>query len=138
MLLEAFVTDSPLDVDTMAAKVAGASSGAVVTFSGNVRNHDGGRDVTALTYEIHPSAQSVLTEVVAEVAARHAINGAAVAHRFGPILIGEAAFVVAISAAHRKSAFDACREMVDVVKDRLPIWKHQHFADGTDEWVNYA
>ena len=118
------------------AEVARAAAGAVVTFAGVVRDHDGGRSVTGLRYEGHPDAGRILTEVVAEASGRPGVLAAAARHRVGDLAIGELAFVAAISAAHRGEAFDACTWLVDEAKARLPIWKHQHFADGSDEWVN--
>jgi len=133
-----FVTDKTISAADLAKLVSGNKSGAVVSFSGDVRNHDGGKDVSTLTYEIHPSAEKVLKEIVAEVSSRFAINDVAVAHRYGDIAIGECAFAVAVSADHREAAFDACSALVNTVKDKLPIWKHQVFADGSDQWVNFA
>ena len=133
-----FVTDKVISAAHLATLVQCNTSGAVVTFSGDVRNHDGGKDVSTLNYEIHPSAQDVLKSVVSEVSARFAINDVAVAHRYGEIAIGECAFAVAVSADHREAAFEACRALVDTVKEKLPIWKHQLFADGSDQWVNFA
>jgi len=133
-----FVTDQVISAAQLATLVQGTKSGAVVSFSGDVRNHDGGKDVSTLTYEIHPSAQDVLKSVVSEVAARFAINDVAVAHRYGDIAIGECAFAVAVSADHREAAFEACGALVNEVKEKLPIWKHQVFTDGSDQWVNFA
>lgn len=132
------VTERPITVAQMGAAVASLAAGAVVTFSGDVRDNDHGRAVTSLEYEAHPSAQSVLERVAAGVAARHEVESVAVAHRYGPIAIGEAALVAAVAAKHRGAAFAACMELVDAVKEQLPVWKHQVFADGTDEWVNCA
>jgi len=133
-----FVTDQVISATHLATLVQGSKSGAVVTFSGDVRNHDGGKDVSTLTYEIHPSAKDVLKSVVSEVAARFAINDVAVAHRYGDIAIGECAFAVVVSADHREAAFEACGALVNEVKEKLPIWKHQVFTDGSDQWVNFA
>jgi molybdopterin synthase catalytic subunit len=133
---EALVRDCPITVDEVLAEVARADAGAVVTFAGTVRDHDGGRTVTALHYEGHPDAAAVLAEVVAETHARPGVLGAAARHRVGDLAIGELVFVVAVSAAHRGEAFAACAWLVDEAKARLPIWKHQYFDDGTDEWVN--
>ena len=133
-----FVTDKVISAAHLATLVQSKKSGAVVTFSGDVRNHDGDKDVSALTYEIHPSAQDVLKSIVSEVSARFAINDVSVAHRYGDIAIGECAFAVAVSADHREAAFEACRALVATVKEKLPIWKHQVFADGSDQWVNFA
>lgn len=132
------VDEAPIDARALAAAVADPAAGATVTFSGDVRDHDHGRAVASLTYEGHPTAGRILREVAAEIAAEHDVIAIAVAHRVGPIPIGDAALVAAVSAAHRGEAFDACRALVDRVKERLPVWKHQVFADGTDEWVNCA
>ena len=137
-MITAKVTDSVITAEALAALVRDESAGAVVTFSGDVRNHDKGKGVLALNYEIHPSAQSVIEKIAAEVAAKHQIVNLATAHRYGAIPIGESAFVVAVSAAHRGPALNACEELVERVKAELPIWKFQEFADGTTEWVNSA
>lgn len=130
------VTTDPLDVTEHERAVATAKSGAVVSFAGVVRDHDHGRAVVSLTYEAHPSAEQVLREVVAEVAADPDVHEIAVSHRYGELKIGDVALAAAVSTAHRAAAFAACARLVDLVKQRLPIWKHQLFEDGTDEWVN--
>jgi molybdopterin synthase catalytic subunit len=129
------VTSDPVDVGELERLVSDAAAGAVVSFAGVVRNHDGGRAVTMIEYEAHPSAQAVLDEVAADVAARTDVDALAVAHRIGPLRVGEAALVVAVSAAHRQEAFAAAALLVDEVKLRLPVWKRQVFPDGSDEWV---
>lgn len=134
-VVQAAVTIAPVDVTALEALVADPSAGAVVSFGGIVRDHDDGRSVTMIEYVGHPSAQSVLEQVAADVAARTDVEALAVAHRLGPLQVGEAALVVAVSAAHRQEAFAAAALLVDEVKDRLPVWKRQQFADGTDEWV---
>jgi molybdopterin synthase catalytic subunit len=136
--IDSRVTPDPITVAEMTTLVASTAAGAVVTFSGDVRDHDHGRSVATLNYEGHPSAGAVLAEVAAEVAARHEVIALAVAHRIGPLQIGDAALVAAVSAAHRGAAFAACADLVDTTKERLPVWKHQVFTDGTDEWVNCA
>ncbi|MEU4566152.1 molybdenum cofactor biosynthesis protein MoaE [Micromonospora sp. NPDC023956] len=130
------VTTAPLDVAAHEAAVADRRAGAVVAFQGVVRDHDHGRSVRALEYEGHPSAGEVLRSVAAEVAADPDVYAVAVSHRIGPLEIGEAALVAAVSTAHRAAAFAACARLVDEVKARLPIWKRQVFADGTEEWVD--
>lgn len=132
------VTTEPISVTSLEHHVTTLHAGAVVSFSGDVRDNDHGRQVLSLEYEAHPSAQSILDRVVADVATRFEVAAVAVSHRHGPIAIGEAALVVCVSARHRGPAFDACRALVDEVKAQIPIWKHQVFADGTDEWVNCA
>jgi molybdopterin synthase catalytic subunit len=130
------VTPQPIDVTGHAALVAGASSGAVVTFAGVVRDHDHGRVVQSLEYSAHPSASAVLARVVAEVVAGSDVEAAAVSHRVGPLSIGDAALVVAVAGAHRAEAFATAMTLVDEVKRQLPVWKRQIFPDGTDEWVD--
>lgn len=131
----AAVTTDEVSVQRMASLVQDPRCGAVVTFDGVVRDHDDGRGVLRLDYSAHPSAQRAIDEVAAEIAARYADVLVAVAHRYGPLTVGESALVCAIAAPHRKLAFAACDDLVDTAKRRLPIWKHQQFADGTDEWV---
>ena len=135
---QAFVTTDVISVSELAAAVRSNTAGAIVTFSGDVRDNDHGRDVASLEYEAHPTAQNLLEKVASEIAARHEVLSVAVAHRHGPIPIGESALVAAVAAKHRKAAFEACADLVDAVKAQIPIWKHQVFADGTDEWVNCA
>ena len=133
----ACVTETPLSVEEHAALVDDPAAGAVVTFGGVVRDHDGGRSVTSLDYEGHPSAGDVLARVVSEVVGRRSgLRTVAVSHRIGPLEIGDVALACAVAAEHRGEAFEACADLVEEVKARLPIWKHQRFADGTDEWVN--
>ena len=137
-MITALVTDSEISAEALATQVKSDSAGAVVTFSGDVRNHDQGRAVASLNYEVHPSAQAVIEKITNEVAAKHEVINVAVVHRYGAIPIGESAFVVAVAAAHRGAAFAACTELVERVKAELPIWKFQEFSDGTTEWVNSA
>ena len=130
------VTPSPLSADEHLAAVAGVRSGAAVVFSGVVRDYDHGRAVTALEYVGHPSADAVLHACLDEIAADPLVHAVAVSHRIGTLAVGDAALVAAVGAAHRAEAFVACERLVEIVKQRLPIWKRQVFADGTDEWVN--
>jgi molybdenum cofactor synthesis domain-containing protein len=132
------VGPQPLAAEAMAAELQIAAAGAVVTFTGVVRDHDHGRQVAALHYEAHPQAQEVLAEVLAEAASLPGVLGARARHRTGDLVVGDTAFVAVIAAAHRGEAFHACAWLVDEVKARLPIWKRQTFVDGTHEWVNCA
>jgi molybdopterin synthase catalytic subunit len=129
------VTEAPLDVALHAAAVAGSSSGAVVTFAGVVRDHDGGRPVDSIEYVGHPTAGAVLARVVAGVTAGSEAEAVAVSHRLGPLAVGDAALVVAVAGVHRAEAFATAMRLVDEVKAQLPVWKRQVFPDGTDEWV---
>lgn len=134
-VLVADVVDRPITVDEVAAVVATDQDGAVVTFAGVVRDHDGGKGVTALEYERHPSAGDVIAEVARTIAEAHPEVRIAVLHRVGALGIGDVALAAAVSSPHRAEAFAACGALVDLVKDRVPIWKHQRFTDGSDEWV---
>ncbi|MGK3200860.1 molybdenum cofactor biosynthesis protein MoaE [Amycolatopsis sp. MEPSY49] len=136
-VVRALVTEETLSVEEHARLVEDDAAGAVVTFAGVVRDHDGGKGVRDLTYEGHPSAGDVIAEVVADLSTRWAgVRAVAVSHRVGHLAIGDVALACAVAAEHRGQAFSACSDLVDEVKARLPVWKHQHFTDGTDEWVN--
>jgi molybdenum cofactor synthesis domain-containing protein len=137
VVLRAVVTEEPLDVEEHARMVSRSSAGAVVSFSGLVRDHDGGRGVRALEYSSHPDAGDVIARVATQVAATHPkVYALAVSHRIGSLAIGDSAIVCAVSAAHRAEAFAACAALVDEVKLQLPVWKRQELADGSEEWVN--
>jgi molybdopterin synthase catalytic subunit len=138
-VLRAALGEEPLDVEEHARLVDHAAAGAVVTFAGVVRDHDGGKAVTGLDYSAHPSAAALVAEIAADVAARsEGVRAIAVSHRVGPLRIGDVALACAVAADHRAQAFTTCALLVDEVKERLPVWKHQVFADGSDEWVNSA
>ena len=127
----------PLDVDEHAALVDDPAAGAVVTFAGVVRDHDGGRSVHGLEYSAHPTAAAVVARVADEVAARATgVRAIAVSHRIGALTVGDVALACAVAADHRQAAFATCADLVDEVKRALPVWKHQVFTDGGDEWVN--
>lgn len=135
----AALTGEPIALIEHEALVGHDSAGAVVGFVGVVRDHDGGRGVLRLEYSAHPSAGQVLADVVSEVAARSSgVRAVAASHRIGVLQIGEAALVAAVAADHRRAAFETCDRLVDAIKEQLPVWKHQFFADGTDEWVGSA
>ncbi len=99
-----------------------------------VRDHDHGRAVASLEYEAHPSAEQCLRDLCHQVAAGEIVAVAA-EHRTGPLAVGDVSVVVAVSAVHRGEALRAVSELIDAIKSAVPIWKLQHFADGTDEWV---
>ena len=130
------VVDAELRLDVHERAVTDRRAGAVVSFQGVVRDHDHGRGVTLLEYEGHPTAEAVLREVAAEIAADPDVYAVAVSHRVGSLRIGDVALVASVCTAHRAAAFAACARLVDEAKARLPIWKRQVFDDGTDEWVN--
>jgi len=127
--------EAPLDVAEVLAALDSDAAGGVTLFVGRVRDHDGGRGVVALDYTAHPTALQRLREVCERVAEQHDVHGVAAVHRVGTLAIGDAAVVVATSASHRGQAFEASRALIDTLKEQVPIWKHQRFADGTEEWV---
>ena len=132
------VSGETLDLAAHVAAVADPTAGATVAFIGVVRDHDEGRSVTELDYHEHPTAATVVAEVAAEIAGRGGVIAVAVSHRVGLLGIGDVALAAAVSAAHRREAFDACSDLVDEVKGRLPVWKRQVFGDGSAEWVGSA
>jgi len=134
------LSEAPISVDRATAAVQGDEAGAVVSFSGVVRNHDGGMAASRLGYSAHPTAHRVLAQVVEELVAEHAGKADKpvriwAAHRVGMLEVGDPSLVCAVSAAHRGQAFEVCSQLVDRIKARVPIWKEQFFADGTVEWV---
>jgi molybdopterin synthase catalytic subunit len=129
------IRDTALSVDEVLAAVSDAAAGGVTLFVGAVRDHDENKSVTGLEYSAHPTALDQLADVAEEVGREYDVLAVAAVHRVGPLAIGDAAVVVATAAAHRGEAFEASRALIDRLKQRVPIWKHQLFADGTDEWV---
>jgi len=149
-IVNAVLSAEPISVEQAIAAVESDTAGAVVSFSGVVRNHDGGKPVERLSYSAHPTAHQVMADVVAQLVAEHAGDavGASVtvppggdpvriwaAHRVGMLEIGDPALVCAVSASHRGQAFEVCSELVDRIKAQVPIWKEQFFSDGSVEWV---
>jgi molybdopterin synthase catalytic subunit len=130
------IVDQAISVADLERMVSDRRAGAVVSFVGAVRDHDHQRTVIDLEYQAHPSAGAALAQVAQEICGRHDVISLAVVHRGGRLAVGDAALVAVVSAAHRAPAFAACTDLVEEVKARVPIWKHQFFEDGTDEWVN--
>ena len=127
--------DSPIDPAEVVAAVSDAGAGGVVSFTGLVRESDGGRDVTALEYVAHPDALAALRAVAEAVAADLPVKAVAAVHRTGLLAVGDVAVVVAAAAPHRAEAFEAARRLIDDLKQTVPIWKRQVFAEGDQEWV---
>jgi len=132
------VRDSELSVDEVRAAVADPGAGGLALFAGAVRDTDHDRDVTALSYSAHPSAEAELRRVAEVIAEKFPVLGIAAVHRVGDLEIGDLSVVVAVSCPHRAEAFDACRALIDLLKASVPIWKHQRFAEGDSEWVGSA
>jgi molybdopterin synthase catalytic subunit len=131
------IRDTPLSVDEVHAAVGDDAAGGTTLFVGAVRDHDGrpGVAVTGLSYSAHPSAGTQLRRVAEKVAADYPVRALAAVHRVGDLRVGDIAVVVAVSCPHRDESFAAARRLIDDLKDQVPIWKHQTFADGTEDWV---
>jgi molybdopterin synthase catalytic subunit len=129
------VRESELSVDEVRAAVADPAAGGIALFAGAVRDTDHGRGVTGLSYSAHPSAVAELRRVAEVIAEKYPVIGIAAVHRVGDLAIGDLAVVLAVSCPHRSEAFDACRDLIDILKASVPIWKHQLFDDGGTEWV---
>jgi molybdopterin synthase catalytic subunit len=129
------VRESELSVDEVRAAVADPAAGGIALFAGVVRDSDHDRGVNGLSYSAHPSAAGELRRVAEAVAEKYPVIGIAAVHRVGELAIGDLAVVLAVSCKHRAEAFDACRDLIDILKASVPIWKHQRFDDGTAEWV---
>jgi molybdopterin synthase catalytic subunit len=147
------IRETPLSVDEVLASVSSPRAGGVCLFVGTVRDHDGpapadvdepvddpvdppvDKTVAALDYSAHPQAAEVARALADRLAHDGRAVRLAVVHRVGHLEVGDIAVVVGVSAEHRGEAFDVCRELIDEFKATIPIWKHQRFADGADEWV---
>jgi molybdopterin synthase catalytic subunit len=133
------IVSTRIDVDALKRTLVADAAGACVTFEGWVRNHNDGEAVQALEYEAHAAiAEREGEKILAEARARFAIDAARCEHRVGKLAIGDCAVWVGVSAGHRGAAFDACRYIIDETKQRVPIWKKEHYASGATGWVNCA
>ena len=132
------IRDSDLSVDEVRDAIADPAAGGDVLFVGTVRDNDADRGVTALSYTAHPSAAAEIRRVAEDIVAKYDVVAIAAVHRVGDLAVGDLAVVVGVSCAHRAEAFDACHAMIDELKASVPIWKHQRFTDGSDEWVGSA
>lgn len=130
------VTADPIDVAALAAFVSDPRAGSSVVFSGTVRDHSPGRtDVSRLEYEAYGDvAIAKMAAIVQEASKRWPILRVAAVHRVGSLVVGDPAVCVAVSSAHRRDSFDACRYIIDELKSRVPIWKKEHWSGGA-EWV---
>jgi molybdopterin synthase catalytic subunit len=131
-----FLTTQPIDPLALAASIMTPDRGALVTFTGIVRDHHAGRRVVALGYTAYgPMAEKVCADIVSEAHARWQVR-VGIAHRLGDLAIGETAVAIAVTAGHRDAAFDACRWVIDELKRRVPIWKREQYVDGREAWVD--
>ena len=129
------VRREPLDLQAVVDQVASPAAGAIATFVGTTREHSRGRTVTHLEYDAYPEmAEREMARIADQVRARHEVLDVAIAHRIGHVPLGEASVVIAVSAAHRGAAMDACREAIDTLKQTVPVWKKEVF-EGGEEWI---
>ncbi len=131
------VSAGAIDAQATRKAVADKSCGALVVFEGWIRDHNEGREVERLEYEVYrPLAETEGERVISEACERYSISNAICVHREGLLELGDIAVIVCVVSSHRAAAFDACRYIIDEVKSRLPIWKKEHYTGGVSEWVN--
>jgi molybdopterin synthase catalytic subunit len=131
------MSSAPIDIAAVRAAMADENCGAYAQFEGWVRNVNDGRDVMRLEYEAHePLAEREGLRIIEEAVRQFGLTRAACVHRTGLLELGDCAVIVAVTAPHRDEAFNGCRYIIDEVKQRLPIWKKEHYATGETEWVN--
>jgi molybdopterin synthase catalytic subunit len=130
------ITTTPIDTAALLARVGGREDGATLLFLGTVREQNLGRPVRGMRYEAYVEmAEPVLAGIARETAAACGSDRIAVEHRIGELEIGEVSVAIAVSTPHRAQAFDACRAVIETIKERLPVWKHEHYLDGDAAWV---
>ncbi len=127
--------DGPIDLGEVVAEVAEERAGAIATFQGTVRRQSRGRQVIALEYEAYAGmAEKVMAEIADGIKERYDLCEVAIAHRTGRCEVGEVSVAIAVSAAHRQDALSACRDVIDELKERVPLWKKEHY-EGGEEWI---
>lgn len=126
---------TPLSIDEVRSAVQDDRAGAIVLFVGAVRDRDHGKAVELVEYTCHPSARDAAQRLAERLAGHGQVLRLAVVHRVGRLAVGDLAVVAAVGAVHRAEAFEVCRSLIDELKATVPIWKHQVFTDGTEEWV---
>src|SRR5687768_13882648 len=135
-VIHALVVNDPIDPTELLGRVGAPDDGAVLLFLGTVRNHADGQSVDGMTYEAYERmASPVLAEIAREAAERFGTDRVAVVHRVGELAIGDVSVAIAVSSPHRAQAYDASRYVIEEIKRRLPIWKHEHYTDGRSKWV---
>ena len=131
------IVDSPIDVASLTARVSSHANGAILLFVGTVRDVNDGRGVTGMEYSAYRSmAERELAEIAREAVEQFGSDDIAVEHRLGTLELGEASVAIAVGHPHRGAAYDASRYLIEQLKKRVPIWKLEHYVDGTREWVN--
>ena len=131
------LTHSPIDPSIILAQVASNDAGAVVFFLGTTREFTKGRQTASLEYECYPQmAEAKLAELEAQAREKWPLVHVSIIHRLGHLELGEASIAIAISSPHRQAAFEAGRWLIDTIKEDVPIWKQENWANGTSEWVH--
>ncbi len=131
-----WICEEPLDLAGLLTETEDPACGGLVIFCGTVRNENEGQEVNGMTYEAHVTmAEKVLREIEAEVLDRFPVRRCRVQHRIGPMQLGETSVIVVVRTAHRAEAFDGARYAIDAVKQRAPIWKEEHYADGVSRYL---
>jgi len=129
------LSEEPLSLDRVVDEVRSADAGAIATFTGTTRVHSRGRTVTHLDYEAYEGmAERVMADIAEKLLARYALTAIAIHHRVGRVGIGETSVVIAVSAPHRGDALAACRDAIDELKERVPLWKKEVY-EGGEEWI---
>lgn len=130
------ITDDTIATDDVLSRVGADRDGAVLLFLGVVRDHNDGRPVAGMEYEAYREmAESVLGDIAAEVEERWKTDRIVILHRIGTLDVGEASVAIAVSTPHRAEAYDASRYVIEEIKERLPVWKKEHYEDGERRWV---
>ena len=133
------ITSEPIDAGRLARLVRTDSDGAVLVFTGVVRNHDDGRSVGGLLYETYEAmAREALERICVEVLEANEVTDIAVEHRVGDLAVGDISVAIAVSAAHRDAAYRASREVIERLKREVPIWKRERYTDGEERWLEGA
>jgi len=131
------LTSQPIDTTAVLAAVSTPAAGAVVLFLGTTREFTNGRQTVFLEYDCYPQmAEKKLAELATEAKSRWPLTGVAIVHRLGHVPLGEASVAIAVSSPHRKAAFAAGEWLIDTLKEIVPIWKKENWADGTCDWVH--
>ena len=135
-MIRASVVDSPIDLARLVSEVAADANGATATFVGTVRSTNDGREVSGIEYSAYRSmAEKEMTAILDEAANRFAFSGAVIEHRVGVLAVGDTSIAVVVASPHRRAAIDAMSAIVEETKKRAPVWKLEHYLDGTREWV---
>ena len=132
-----WITEAPLDLAALMEETTDPACGGVVVFSGDVRDHNDGRDVVAIDFEAHEAiAEKAIRELESDVLQEFEVRQCRIQHRIGHLEVGDASVLIVVRAGHRAEAFEACRYAIDELKERVPIWKHEHYADGTSAYLD--